>query len=122
LSDSSKDESTSSPETKISKKDKYFIHVMLKINESVDNSVFCIMKEKEEKEPGFARLESHRKNLILNASALPPFGTRASKPTNFYSDFLSKKSLFKAKEFMAHHFIINKTNFNPGHLYLGTLE
>jgi len=55
-------------------------------------------KTKEEKKPGFKRLESHRKRLILNASAVPPFNSKAATPTEFYNAFLSKKSQFKAKD------------------------
>ncbi len=46
---------------------------MLKIYESVDNNIHRSNKEKEEKEPGFKRLEPYKKNLILNASALPQY-------------------------------------------------
>jgi len=31
------------------------------------------LKERDEKEPGFARREQHKKNMILNPSATPPF-------------------------------------------------
>jgi hypothetical protein len=52
-------------------------------------------KHKEDKEPGFNRLESHRKSLILNASALPPFTKAASSPTEFYKiGKLKKKENF----------------------------
>ncbi len=40
---------------------------MLKLNESVDKNIIKATKEKEDKEPGFNRLEEHKKNLILNA-------------------------------------------------------
>ena len=62
----------SSPDLKISKKDQTFLYTMLKMNEKIDISLLKSAQDKEEKEPGFARLEPHRKNLILNASAPPP--------------------------------------------------
>jgi hypothetical protein len=71
------------------------------------------MLEQEEKEPVFPRLESHRINLVLNASAIPPFELKASKPTDFGTDFLAKKSLLKAKDFIAHQFTMNWIAFNP---------
>jgi hypothetical protein len=48
-----------SPELKISKKDKTFIYTMLKMNEKIDISLLKSAQDKEEKEPGFARLEPH---------------------------------------------------------------
>lgn len=54
--------------------------------------------EREEKEPGFKILESHKKQFILNASALPPHDSAPLELTNFYSLFLAKKSQLKAKE------------------------
>ena len=68
-----------SPDPKISRKDQYFIHTMLKIHDTMDKNY----KEKTDKEPGFLRLEDHRKNLILNASALPPYNRKAPKATEF---------------------------------------
>ena len=65
---------------------------MLKLNESVDKNILKATREKEEKDPGFPRLEHHKKNLILNASALPPYDLQAENPTEFYSTFLAKKS------------------------------
>jgi len=120
-SNSSGNESFSSPENKISKKDKYFLHAMLKINESVDKNLLHSTLEREEKEPGFSRLEPHRKNFILNASAIPPFESKVSKPTEFYTDFLAKKSLFKAKDFLAHRFTMNRISFNPGTSFISGL-
>jgi hypothetical protein len=46
---------------------------MLKLNESVDKNILKSNLEKAEKEPGFTRLEEYKKNMILNASAPPPF-------------------------------------------------
>jgi len=60
---------TMSPDPKMSWKDQYFIHTMLKIHDTMDENY----KEKADKEPGFSRLEDHWENLIINASALPPY-------------------------------------------------
>ncbi len=84
----------SSPENKISRKDQHFIKAMMKLNESMDKNIL------KEKEPGINRLKSHKKNLILNTSATPPFDTAASAPSEFYLTFLAKKSQFKAKDML----------------------
>ncbi len=105
----------------MSRKDKYLIHTMLKLHEMMDQNYLKQTLEKEEKEPGFNRLEPHRKNLILNASATPPFDTQASKPTDFYTTFLSKKSQFKAKEMMLHRFHLDKVAFNPSSSFIANL-
>ncbi|MFN9981764.1 MAG: hypothetical protein ACK53Y_17695, partial [bacterium] len=94
--ESDSDSEISNPENKISKKDHYFINTMKKLHDTMDKS----SKSKEEKEPGFKRLEAHRKTLILNASALPPFTDAAKEPTEFFMNFLSKKSQFKAKDML----------------------
>jgi len=65
---SDSDDEISSPEQKLSKKDHVFLSTMMKINDAMDKNY----KDKSEKEPGFNRLEEHQKNLILNASAIPP--------------------------------------------------
>jgi hypothetical protein len=103
----------SSPDQKISRKDQHFISAMLKLNETINENILKSIKDKEDKEPGFNRLETHKKNLILNASASPPFDTSASNPTEFYATFLAKKSQFKAKEMLSHRLIIDSLNFNP---------
>jgi hypothetical protein len=72
------DKDISSPEHKISEKDRVFLSTMMKINEAMDKNY----KEKSDKEPGFRRLEEHRKNLILNASAVPPYDNRLLNPLN----------------------------------------
>jgi hypothetical protein len=59
---------------------------MLKINDAMDKNY----KDKSKKEPSFSRLEEHRKNLILNASAISPYDTPATQPTEFFSAFLVK--------------------------------
>jgi hypothetical protein len=107
--ESESESEVSSPELKISKKDHYLINTMIKLHDTMDKS----SKNKEDKEPGFKRLESHRKNLILNASAIPPFTKAASSPTEFYTAFLAKKSQFKAKDMLLHRFHADKIAFNP---------
>jgi len=112
--DSDSDSEISSPENKISKKDHYLINTMMKLHDTMDKS----SKTKEEKEPGFKRLESHRKQLILNASAVPPFTRAATSPTEFYTAFLAKKSQFKAKDMLVHRFYNDKIAFNPNTTFI----
>jgi len=78
-------------------------------------------REKSDKEPGFSRLEEHRKNLILNASAQPPFSTAASSPTEFYTAFLARKSQFKAKDMIIHKLQSKKVAFNPNSSFINSL-
>jgi len=111
------DEDVSSPEQKLSKKDHYFLSTMLKINEAMDKTY----KDRSDKEPGFNRLEEHRKNLILNASAIPPFDETAPHPTEFFTTFLSKKSQFKAKDMLVHRLQSEKICFNPGSSFVNNL-
>jgi hypothetical protein len=66
-------------------------------------------------------MEDHQKNIILNTSASHPFKTPATAPTEFYSNFLPKKSQFKAKELLSHHFMIEKICFNPGASFITCL-
>jgi hypothetical protein len=94
---------------------------MMKLHDTMDRNNLKQSKEKDECEPGFNRLELHRKKLILNASATPPFDTQASHPTEFYNSFLSKKSQFKAKEMMTHLFHLNKVAFNPSTSFIANL-
>jgi len=75
-------------------------------------------KTREEKDPGFDRLESHRQRLILNASAIPPFDTVATTPTEFYLSFLAKKSQFKAKDVLTHRLQLDKVTFNPNPTFI----
>jgi hypothetical protein len=111
------DSEVSSPENKISKKDHYLINTMIKLHDSMDKT----SKSKEEKEPGFTRLESHRKQLILNASAVPPFLNAATTPTEFYKTFLAKKSQFKAKDMLLYRFHADKVAFNPNSTFITNL-
>jgi hypothetical protein len=123
IGDEDDDESDSSPAQKISQKDKdnYFITTMLKIHESVDISLSKSPSEREEKETGFNKLEPHKQNLILNASAIPPFDSPASEPTEFYSTFLKKKTQFKAKEMLLYQLSINNIAFNPNTHFVSCL-
>jgi hypothetical protein len=115
--DSNSDESILSPERKISRKDNYLINTMIKLHDTINKS----SRNKEEKDPGFTRLELHRKKLILHASAIPPFDTEASSPTEFNLPFLSKKSQLKAKDMLVHRFQINKIAFNPNLTFVTNL-
>jgi hypothetical protein len=90
---------------------------MLKINDAMDKNT----KEKLDKEPGFSRLEEHRKNLILNASSLPPYDTPATQPTEFFTTFLAKKSQCKAKDMLLHRLHLDKISFNPGSSFVNNL-
>ncbi len=115
------DDNISSPDQKLSRKDHYLIHTMLKLHDTMDKNNLKQSIEKDEKEPGFPRLEMHVKNLILNASATPPFDVQATKPADFYSTFLSKKSQFKAKEMILHRFHLDKIAFNPNAYFIANL-
>jgi hypothetical protein len=115
--DSDSESGVSSPELKMSKKDNYLINTMIKLHDTMDKS----SRSKEEKEPGFNRLKAHRKNLILNASAIPPFTKAADNPTEFYTSFLSKKSQFKAKDMLMHRFHTDKVAFNPNPTFITNL-
>ncbi len=92
----------SSPDQKVSKMDHYLLNTVLKLHETLDKSNQKITQEKEAKEPGFHRLEPHQKNLVLNASAVPPYDALAPSPNDFYNSFLRKKSQCKAKEMITH--------------------
>lgn len=117
----SDDDDIESPENKISRKDKQFFQTLLKINDKIDNDLLKSNQDREDKEPGFNRLEPHRKNLILNASAPPPYDQAADSPTEFYTTFLSKKSQFKAKEMLVHRLSIDKVSFNPNTTFVSYL-
>jgi len=90
---------------------------VLKNNDAMEKNY----KEKSDKEPGFSRLEEHRKNLILNASAIPPYDSQASHRTEFYATFLAKKSQFKAKDMILHRLQSEKIAFNPGSSLVNSL-
>jgi hypothetical protein len=94
---------------------------MLKLHESLDKTLTRSASEREEKEPGYRKLEPHKKQLILNASALPPFDSSASAPTEFYTTFLKKKSQFKAKEMLLHQLSIDNITFNPNMNFVACL-
>ena len=115
--ESDSDSTIYSPNNKISKKDHYFINTIKKLHDTMDKS----SKSKEEKEPGFKRLEAHWKTLILNASAIPPYTIAAQEPTEFYATFLAKKSQFKAKDMLLHRFQGDKIAFNPNSTFITNL-
>jgi len=115
--DSDSESGVSSPENKILKKDHYLINTMIKLHDMIDKS----SKNKEDKEPGFKRLETHRKTLILNASAVPPFNKAAEHPKEFLTNFLAKKSQFKAKDMLLHRFHSDKVAFNPNSTFVTNL-
>jgi hypothetical protein len=117
IKDSDNDTSSTSPDRKISRRDDYLINTMIKLHDTMDKNT----KNKEEKDPGFNRLEDHRKKLILNASAVPPFEVEATTPSEFYLSFLSKKSQFKAKDMLVHRFQLDKIAFNPNPTFITNL-
>jgi hypothetical protein len=121
VEDSDSDDDISSPDCKVSRTDKHLLKTILKINDNMDKQSLRSNQEREEKEPGFGRLVSYRKNLILNASAIPPFDSPADSPTEFYALLLSKKSQFKAKEALAHRLLMEKVSFNPGAAFVTCL-
>jgi hypothetical protein len=94
---------------------------MMKLHDTMDRNNLRMETEKDKREPRFNRLELHRKNLILNASASPLFDSQATQPTDFFNAFLSKKTQFKAKEMMTHHFHLNRVAFNPSTLFIANL-
>lgn len=98
-----------SPDYKISRKDLHFINTMLKINESVDQNLLKSSLEKAEKEPPSICLKHHKKNLILNASSLPPYDEHGLGPKDFLLQFLSKKS----KEMLSHRLSLDIVLFHP---------
>jgi hypothetical protein len=112
--DISSDDEIPSPDHKSSRTNHHLLNTMLKINDNLDKCSLKIQKDSKEKEPGFEKFEEHGQTMILNASATPPFKSSATKPTEFYSNFLRKKSQFKAKELLAHHLMLEKVSFNPG--------
>jgi hypothetical protein len=87
----------------------------------MDQKIFRQNKVQEEKEPGFARLEHYQKNLILNASAIPPYENPATTLTEFYLSLMAKKSQFKAKEALLHRLNIDKISFNPSASFVANL-
>ncbi len=103
---------------KVSRRDERLISTMLKIDESFDND---ITRSNKEKEPGFKRLELHKKNLILNTSAKPPYDTQAKEPSEFFKNFLQKKTQFKAKEFLVHRLQIDNIAFHPSSSFAANL-
>jgi hypothetical protein len=107
------DDETENPINKISRKDQHFIDTMLKSNESIDKNIIKSNQEKAEKEPGFTCLEYYKKNMILNASAIPLFDEQASTPTEFLIQFMGKKNHFKAKEMLFHRLSIDNAPFHP---------
>jgi hypothetical protein len=115
------DEDGNSPVSKLSRQDDVFINTMLKIHESVHKTLLKSTMEKEEKEPGFKKLEPHKKNFILNASAVPPYDSQVSEPTEFYSQFLAKKSQFKAKEMLIHKLSVDDVTFNSNTTFVSCL-
>jgi hypothetical protein len=106
---------------KISRKDEQMINTMIKLHECFDNYMSRSIKEKEEKELGFNRLEPHKKQLILNASAVSPYDTKALEPSEFFKTFLQKKTQFKAKEFLVHRLHINNIAFHPSSAFSSCL-
>ncbi len=92
--------------------------LFLKINDNMDKQSLHFHQEHDEKEPGCTRLESYWKNLLLNASALPPFDSPANAQSEFYSLFLSKNSHFKTKEVLSHRLLLVKISFNPAAAFI----
>lgn len=94
-------------------KDTHIVHTLLKISETLDQNNLRTTAETEKKEPGFKKLEPHRQQFILNASSTHPFESAANSPTPFYTEFLSQRQQFKAKELLCHHLTKNKILFQP---------
>jgi hypothetical protein len=94
---------------------------MLKIHETLDNNITKSSKAKEEKETGFNWLEVHKKQLILNASATPPFEKQALEPVEFFKAFLQRKTQFKAKELLIHRLHMENIAFHPSSSFTSCL-
>lgn len=90
-SNSEDDKDLSSSNSKISRKDEHFLSTMLKIHDTLDKNMLRSSLDHEEKEPGFAWLEQHKKKMIPNTSTGPPFEDSATSPTEFYSLILESK-------------------------------
>jgi len=66
-------------------------------------------------------LEPLKELFILNASATPPYDIAPSEPTELYSQFLAKKSQFKAKELLLYKLSVEEIAFNPNANFVSCL-
>jgi hypothetical protein len=85
-------------ESSISLKDRHMIHTLLKISENLDQNTLRLTRESDEKAKGFAKLERHKRLLILNATEHDSTEDSPSKPTEFCRAFLLKSTVYRAKE------------------------
>lgn len=70
----------------------------MKMKESLESSRIWAEQKEEKKECRFHKLPAHRHQMILNASAKPPFSKQANSPTDFYNIIITETSAFKAKQ------------------------
>lgn len=71
------------------------------MKESLEAACLPAERKDEQKE-----LPTHRKQMILNASAPPLFLEPSESPTLFYESILEEKSTFKAKQLIDHELSI----------------
>jgi hypothetical protein len=118
---SSDDDTSNTNSSQMSLKNQHVILALQKISENLDQNAIRAREDSDRKEPGFKKLEPHRKNLILNASAPEPFDTAPDKPTAFYDDFLSRKTQFKARDILITRLNQDKIYFRPSSAFAAYL-
>jgi hypothetical protein len=84
-------------DSSLSLKDRHMTHTFLKISDNLDQNTLRLTKENEDKAKGFAKLESHKKTLILNASEHTDSETSPKEPSEFCRSFLQKLQSLEPK-------------------------
>jgi hypothetical protein len=85
-------------ESSISLKECHMMHTLLKISENLDQNTLRLARDSEEKAKGFAKLENHKRLLILNATEDNPEENSSPAPTDFCRAFLLKSTVYRARE------------------------
>jgi len=70
------------------------IHALLKISDNLDQNTLRLSKENEEETKGFSKLETNKKQLILNATKHANEESTPKDPTEFCKSFLLKTTVF----------------------------
>jgi hypothetical protein len=81
-------------DSSISLKDRHMIHALLKISDNLDQNTLRLSKENEEETKGFSKLETNKKQLILNATKHANEESTPKDPTEFCKSFLLKTTVF----------------------------
>ena len=102
------DEDDITIDSSLSLKDRHMIHTLLKISENLDQNTLRLTKETEEKAKGFAKLETHKKLLLLNATESDTDDVSPTVPTDFCQSFLKKSTIFRAKDTLQQAIKANK--------------